>query len=219
MFFFLLLSFLISGPAMAGSGEWTDVKQVEDFSRFKMDAFPDGWEYRWTQKGEAKKTYAVKTGKESYLEATSIDSAVPIAKAFEYNLGEYPFLCWQWQVLELPKGGDERHKNTGDSAAGIYVIFPGTLRPDNIKYVWSASLPVGTVLKSPYNSKTKIVVLRNQLSPLGTWTAEKVNVYQDYKKLFGREPDPVQAIGIMSDSDNTQSRARAYYRAMRVTKN
>jgi hypothetical protein len=110
----------------------------------------------------------------------------------------------------------ERFKQTGDSAAAIYVIFKGLIRPDNIKYVWSASLPLGARTESPYNSKTKIIVLRNQSSPLGEWVSECVNVYADYKKLFGREPKPVQAIGLMSDADNTKSRAIAHYKGIMI---
>jgi len=39
------------------------------------------------------------------------------------------------------------------------------------------------VTESPYSSKTKIIVLRNQSSPVGKWVAERVNVYEDYKRI------------------------------------
>jgi len=81
-----------------------------------------------------------------------------------------------------------------------------------IKYVWSSSLPLGTTTQSPYNSKAKIVVLQNQHSPLGQWVTETVDVCTDYKRLFGKKPEQVQAIGLMSDSDNTGSVAIAHYR-------
>ena len=64
----------------------------------------------------------------------------------------------------------------------------------------------------------RVVVLRNQSSPLGPWVSEKVNVYEDYKRLFGREPKHVQAIGLMSDSDNTESRAKAHYKGISTSK-
>lgn len=212
-FCFFSTGFLVVG-VLAGD-ESATVIQVEDFSRFKVGTFPEGWKARG---GDGSKIYTVKADSESYLEAKSLNSSVPIAKEFEYDLKEHPFLSWQWRVFELPQGGDERYKKTGDSAAGIYVIFPGVLRPDNIKYVWSSSLPVGTTTESPYNSKTKIVVLRNQSSPLGTWVSEKVNVYEDYKRLFGCEPKHVQAIGLMSDSNNTESTAHAHYKGIRISK-
>ena len=57
------------------------------------------------------------------------------------------------------------------------------------------------VTESPYSSKTKIIVLRNQSSPAGEWVSERANVYEDYKRLFGGEPELVQAVGLMSDSE------------------
>lgn len=214
----LLLSFLVSGisqvTGLSGDKPGAVIK-VEDFSSFKAGIFPEGWKSRGGDGGEV---YRVRSNKESYLEANAINSAVAIAKKFKYDLKEYPFLRWQWRVLELPRGGDERFKRTGDSAAAIYVIFKGRFRPDNIKYVWSASLPLGTTTESPYSSKTKIAVLRNQFSPLGEWVSERVNVYADYKRLFASEPKPIQAIGLMSDSDNTGSKAVAHYKRIMISK-
>jgi hypothetical protein len=212
-FCFMATVILVVG-GLAGD-EPVTVIPVEDFSRFKPDTFPEGWKARG---GDGSKIYRIKANPESYLEAKAISASVPIAKKFEYDLKEYPFLSWQWRAFELPQGGDERYKKTGDSAAAIYVIFPGLLRPDNIKYVWSSSLPIGTTTESPYNGKTKIVVLRNQSSPLGTWMSEKVNAYEDYKRLFGCEPKHAQAIGLMSDSDNTESTAHADYKGISISK-
>jgi hypothetical protein len=189
-------------------------RQVEDFSRFQINTFPGDWKSRG---GNGAEVYRVKSDGEGYLEAKADKTAVTIAKAFTYELKEYPLLHWEWKAVVLPEGGDERYKKTGDSAAGIYVIFSGLL-PKNIKYVWSSSLPVGTNTKSPYTGRTEIVVLQNNSSPLETWVSEEVNVYKDYRRLFGEEPSEVQGIGIMTDSDNTKSIALAHYRRLSVSK-
>jgi hypothetical protein len=209
----LLLALGIVYAAGSVAGESTSIRRVEDFSSFQDNSFPEGWKSRG---GDASEVYRVRSNHETYLEATATKSAVAIAKEFGYDPKEYPFLQWQWRALVLPKGGDERFKETGDSAAGIYVIFEGLIRPDTLKYVWSTSLPLGTTLESPYNSKVKVVVLRNQSSPLGEWVSESVNVYEDYRRLFGKEPKPVQAIGLLSDSDNTGSQAVAHYKGIAV---
>jgi hypothetical protein len=91
------------------------------------------------------------------------------------------------------------------------VPVPDSLKPECIKYVWSSSLPKGTVTESPYAKKTKIIVLENGSSPLGQWITEEVNVYEDYKRLFHKEPDEVRAIGILTDADDTSSEAMADY--------
>jgi hypothetical protein len=210
----LIYLLLVLGIVPGWGGEAQSIRRVEDFSSFKDGSFPEGWKSRG---GDESAVYRVRSNKEAYLEASAENSDVAIAKEFAYELDEYPYLKWQWRVLKLPKGGDERFKETGDSAAAIYVIFEGFLRPNTIKYVWSSSLPLGTTIESPYNSKTKIVVLRNQRSPLEEWIPETVNVYNDYKRLFGGEPKQVQAIGLMSDSDNTRSTAIAHYKGIAIS--
>jgi hypothetical protein len=213
--FLLLLAFGTVGVAVLSSDEPELVRTVEDFSSLEEGSFPEGWKSRG---GEGSEVYRVRSDQEPYLEANAKESAVTIAKKFEYDLTEYPYLSWQWRAIELPRGGDERYKKTGDSAAAIYVIFEGRFRPKSIKYVWSASLSMGTITESPYNSKTKIVVMRNQSSPMDEWVSETVNVYADYQRLFGDEIESVQAIGLMSDSDNTQSTAVAHYKAIMISK-
>lgn len=213
--FILLMVSGIVGVANLSSEDPELVRKVEDFSSFGEGVFPEGWKSRG---GEGSEVYRVRSDHEPFLEANAKNSAVTIAKEFEYDLTEYPYLSWQWRVIELPKGGDERYKKTGDSAAAIYVIFEGRFRPKSLKYVWSASLPRGTTTESPYNSKTKIVVVRNQSSPMGEWVSERVNVYADYQRLFGGETESVQAIGLMSDSDNTQSTAVAHYKVITISK-
>jgi len=138
-------------------------------------------------------------------EAVKVLNAVAAKVGFKYDTELFDF-------------GGERYKKTGDSAAAIYVIFEGRFRPKSIKYVWSASLPRGTTTASPYNSKTKIVVMQNQSSSMAEWISEKVNVYADYQRLFGGETESVQAVGLMSDSDNTQSTAVAHYKAIVISK-
>lgn len=213
----ILLTFLSMLFIVPASGsERGQTRRVEDFSSFKDGSFPEGWKSRG---GDETAVYRVRSGKEAFLEANAVNSAVAIAKKCAYELHEYPYLKWKWRVLQLPKGGDERFKESGDSAAAIYVIFEGFFRPNTIKYVWSASLPQGTTTESPYNSKVKIVVLRNQNSPLDQWISETVDVSADYKRLFNEEPEKVQAIGLMSDSDNTSSTAIAHYREIVLSAN
>lgn len=128
------------------------------------------------------------------------------------DISEYPFLCWKWRIHRLPSGAREDVKWISDSGAGVYVIFRGTLRLNRIiKYVWSSTLPEGTVTESPFNGRAKIKVLRSGEGLLGSWVNEKVNVKEDYIKLFGSEPPDVEAIAIMSDADNTRSFVEADY--------
>ncbi len=223
----LLLTLLVCGVIMS-SDEGIDVLEVETFATSGRLGHLEGWV---SASGEFKDSYKIGEEKSNYfLEARVKDRGDIIAKEFSYNLKEFPILSWRWRALKLPEGGDERYKSSGDSVAGIYVIFPSLfkpekfksrwgikipvpnrLKPECIKYVWSSSLPKGTVTESPYSKKTYIIVLENGSSPLSQWVTEEVNVYEDFKRLFHKEPEEVRAIGILTDADDTSSEAMADY--------
>jgi hypothetical protein len=223
----LLVLPVVTGTIMS-SNEGIEVREVDTFSSSGKLGQLDGWVSTGNDLNDC---YAIGEEENNYfLQASVKNSGTIIAKEINYRLEEYPIIAWRWRALQLPVGGDERYKCSGDSVAGIYIIFPSlfkperfksswglklpvpdALKPECIKYVWSSSLPRGTVTESPYASKTKIVVLQNGTSPLNQWVTEEVNVYEDYKKLFGKEPDEVRAVGILTDADDTSSEAMADY--------
>jgi hypothetical protein len=206
-FLFLALGSLVSA---------SDILVIDRFNPADKGSLPAGWQGRNDAETEkAKKIYKVSVeGTNAYLSAESKGDAVQIGKKMEIDLMKYPVLKWRWKVIKLCKGGDERYKKTGDSAAAVYVVFPTwkMWKPKALKYVWSASeLAKGYRTESPYSSDTKIVVLENRHSPLDTWVQEKVNVLSDYEKCWGKKLEEVKLIGLMSDSDNTASEAIAAY--------
>jgi hypothetical protein len=83
--------------------------------------------------------------------------------------------------------------------------------PRAIKYVWSSTVPVGTRLDSPVYWRAKVIVLQSGPAAAGEWKQETVNLYQDYKELFGGEPGEAQGIAVLTDSDTTASVAEADY--------
>jgi hypothetical protein len=69
-------------------------------------------------------------------------------------------------------------------------------------------LPSGTVIKSG-NQYT--IVLRSGQKDLGKWVWEEINAYDDYVHLFGGNPRPVDLLGLLTDSNNTDSFVKADY--------
>jgi Protein of unknown function (DUF3047) len=213
--FFLLLVFESLACA-------SDILVIDRFNPADKGTLPTEWRARNDAETEkAQKIYKVSVeGTNAYLSADSKDDAIQIGKKVDVDLMKYPDLKWRWEVTKLCKGGDERYKKTGDSAAAVYVVFPTwkMWKPKALKYVWSASgLPKGYRTESPYSSDTKIIVLQNRHSPLGTWIQEKVNVLSDYEKYWGKKLTEVKLIGLMSDSDNTGSEAIAGYDDLEMT--
>ena len=205
----LIVGFVFEGMASSAGQLIVDTFRIND-----RGSFPQGWESR--HPGEAKAIYRVSVENgNAVLCAHCVGKAVAIGKKIEFDLEKFPILTWRWKVVKSPEGADERNKETGDSAAAIYVVFPNGMKiwhPKAIKYVWSSSsMPQNCCTVSPYARDTKIVVLENNRTPKGVWIREKVNVLKDYRRFFGKGDPKVKMIGIMSDSDNTDTEVHAFY--------
>lgn len=149
------------------------------------------------------------------LQAQSDDSASALAKKQRLNLAEFPYLNWSWRIEARLDSGDERLKSGDDYAARVYVIFDAGIFPWQIKainYVWAGRMEKGAVWENAFAGKNAMMVaVRNHEDNTSIWQYEKRNVKQDLKDLFGIEVDWIDGIAIMTDTDNSDGRAEAYY--------
>lgn len=212
---FFFVSVLVLFIGVSGADELV----IDTFSNCFSEKFPNlpcGWGP--TQKWRKVDMYSIEEEKGNHFIKAATDGGVTtIGRPIDFTLNEYPRLSWSWRVHSLPRGADERKKKKGDSGAAVYVVFKGSFFRNNIlKYVWSTELESGTLTESPYNSRTKIVVLRSGEARGGQWLRESVDLMGDYRRLFNSEPPPVVAIAIMSDGDNTGSYVEADYDDFRL---
>ncbi|MEA3328987.1 MAG: DUF3047 domain-containing protein [Candidatus Omnitrophota bacterium] len=159
-----------------------------------------------------------------YLLARSDRAASGLFYDIKFNLYSAPMVSWRWKVLKFPDKQKENYSKSewverDDYAARFYIIFPKFpfTRTECLEYVWDETLPVGTVVASPYFEKIKLIVIESGKEKLGKWVYEERNVYQDYLTAFGKPPENrVGAIAIMTDSDNTVSTAEACYDEIKI---
>ncbi len=211
----LIYTFALSFLVSVNSTEFVSPSQnhfiVETFSpgTDTEKRIPEGW--RSTHSNMSQFSFGKEDG--NYFETiTSIGNCNSIGKKYSYSAKKFPYLTWKWRVHKLPIGATELKRDKNDSGAGFYVIFKGFLKLNPIiKYVWSTSLPTNTTTCSPYNKNTKIIVLESGKQKIGQWITESVNVYEDYKRLFGSTPPDIEGFGLLTDSDNTKSSATADY--------
>jgi hypothetical protein len=189
---------------------------IADFAKNKVGEFPDDWRAR---KDEGKGVYSVREeGGKRFLAAESRGLGIQAAREREWDLKQYPVLVWAWRPREFPRGGDERESATNDSALAVYMLVPHSrIRgPKAVKYIWSEKVPVGTHLTSNMGL-TQVRVLRSGTAGKGEWTEERVNVLEDYKKLFKESETPKPAgIAVLTDSDDTKSTAAGDYANFRA---
>jgi hypothetical protein len=140
---------------------------------------------------------------------------------------------WSWKIGEIPEGSSAKSKETDDFAARIYVTFAydparasgltraefglaksiyGNYPPMSaLSYIVEPNLPVGTIVDNPFTSRVKMVVVENG-KLLGQWKSFERDIFDDYKRAFGTPPPTAMSgIVVMTDADNTHSRAEAWY--------
>ena len=209
----LALALLLAAAAWAADGF-----VVEDWTKPALGAkgIPDGWTggQVW---GSPKHDFVIAENdghRVLHLKSENDSSTITRELGGKWRLKDTPILEWSWRVVALPKGADSRSKHTDDQAAQLYVVwprFPKELRSRLIGYVWDTQAPAGLVVKSEKTSMVTYVVVRSGPAELGKWLTEGRNVVEDFKKIYGEEPENPGAISIAIDSDDTKSAAESFF--------
>jgi len=189
---------------------------LEDFSAGAIGELPPGWKLR---SDEGRGVYTLREeGGRRYLHAASTGIGIQAAKQITWDLGRYPVLAWSWRPVEFPKGSDERKAKTNDSALAVYGVFPyrmGTVRA--VKYIWSEIVPVGTPELASNMGLTQVSVLRSGTAGVGRWMDERVELLDNFRKRFGVSDTPRPGgIAVLTDADDTKSRAQGDYASFRA---
>ena len=148
------------------------------------------------------------------LEGDSISSASSLYLEREIDLAARPVLEWSWRIAGTPEVADERTRGGDDFAARLYVVAPGEGlfgSPIAISYVWAGRAAAGDYWPNPFTSRVMMLALDSGNRNAGAWRTHSRNVRADFLRLFGREVDRLEGIAIMTDSDNSGLKARAWY--------
>ncbi len=148
-------------------------------------------------------------------------SSYGVKKEIKIDPVRYPFLNWKWKATKLPLGGDVRDKDKDDQVMQIYVAFEATGWPAKfntpvIGYIWDNEAPKEAVVRSrqAFAGKVRYIVLRDKTDTLNEWYSEKINIGEDYKRLFYDIDDgkvrKIEGISIFINSQHTKSEAESY---------
>lgn len=146
------------------------------------------------------------------------------------NLGRVRF---SWKVPELIALADMARRESDDSPVRIVLAFEGDRSSFSLKnamlselshaltgeplpyatlmYVWCNTRPAGSVIVNPRTDRIRKIVVESGARNLNHWLDYERDVRADYEKAFGEPPGALLAVGIMTDTDNTQSKVQAWY--------
>ncbi len=157
---------------------------LEDFQSKEADGFPSDWENE-SQRSEsrARSAYKVQSGDGGgFLAVRDADQRIK-KKKIDWDPKAYPVLTWRWRLQKAPA--------TGDPLAILYVSLDTDFYfiPVFTKYVWSVAKAEGTLTEGGMFSGAEIVA-QSGTKPIGEWVEEKMNVYEDFKRIHQHEPAP-----------------------------
>ena len=195
--------------------------------------WPAGWQEVHFG-GDGATTYrVVELDGEAALCAESRNHATALVRRLSFDAETHPVLRFRLRVEDVVPGADGRTKQGDDFAARIFVNFEfdreaegfvsrlahaasermkGRELPGRaLNYVWGTATPAGTQMPSPYTDRVSVVVVASGKPRQPVWRSFERDIVADFIAAFGHSPPPVHSVGVMSDSDNTRTRASACF--------
>jgi hypothetical protein len=192
----------------------------EDFSSM------DDWKPLHFPKIKEHTKYSIENSEDkSFLKAESSASASGIIFKKKFNVFEYPKARWRWKVSNIYTKGNAKDKSGDDYPIRIYIIFEydpdtalfgkkikyglarkiyGEYPPDSsLNYIWANRRHQKNIITNTYAKEAQMIVLQAGKENAGTWQEQEVNMLEDYRKAFRKNPPATASIAIMNDSDNT----------------
>lgn len=149
------------------------------------------------------------------LRADSHAAGSGLFKEQSIDLEKTPFLNWSWRISKRLTGLNEQSKSGDDYAARVYVIAKGGLafwQTKAINYVWSGNNAKFSVWANAFaGNDVMMLALRGSEAALNVWHTEKRNVRADLQKLFGEDFRGIDAVALMTDTDNSGGWVSAFY--------
>ncbi len=150
----------------------------------------------------------------NFIKAEANAAGSGLGKEIEIDLNKTPFLNISWKVEKDLTGIVENSKKGHDFAARVFVVKKTgktILSNRALNYVFSSNNKVGDSWRSPYTKQSIDIVLSTTKNDLNSWVNVKANVKEDFKKFHDLDVDDLNAVAIMSDTDNSKKSVIAYY--------
>jgi hypothetical protein len=147
--------------------------------------------------------------------------------------GDLGKIRFSWKLPELIQYADMSLREFDDSPVRVVLAFEGDrakFSPKNamlselahllsgeplpyatLMYVWCNECEPDKVILNPHTDRIRKLPLESGAGKLNRWMDYERSVRADFIKAFGEEPGALTSISIMTDTDNTQSVARAWY--------
>jgi len=208
--------------------------EISEHSEISNNEDVEGW-YLWSLAPNKKKTkyYLHKYHGKNVIHADAKSSAsgliVPLKAK---DIREFD-LQWTWKALKNIELADNTQGHVDDAPLRIVLGFEGDksklplkdqlafdlaklisgheLPYATLMYIWSGKNGAEEVITNKHISRIKAIVVDSGSKDLGEWRTHRRSIEADFQKAYGENPGKLIAIGIMTDTDNTNDEVQAKY--------
>ena len=192
--------------------------------------------YRMPGKKPSQFHYQFNDGRAAMAVAAN-GSASMLRRVMRVEPAQLGKLNFSWKLPNLIEYADLSDREFDDSPVRIVLAFEGdrsTFSPKNamlselaqmltgdalpyatLMYVWCNVCAPDAVIHNPRTDRIRKLPLESGPAKLNRWLDYERDIKKDFEKAFGEAPGALTSISIMTDTDNTKGRARAYYGALR----
>ncbi len=199
----------------------------------------EGWTHK-TLPGKRPTRYQVTESEGRPIVRADADAAVSLfRRGLRIEANQLGSIEFAWRVQALLDRADLTQRGVEDAPVRLLLAFEGdrstfsarnrmlsdlsqTLTGEplpyaTLMYVWDNQAQVGTVIPAGSGTdRIRKLVLDSGPALTKTWRTHVRDIAADYRLVFGEEPGALVAVALMTDSDNTRTRAQAWYGPVRI---
>jgi hypothetical protein len=184
--------------------------------------------------GKLRTAFSLETrGQRVALQADAQASASMLRQRLNVPPDHLGRLRFEWQVDHLIADADMAERDSEDSPVRLILAFDGDrsrfsaknamlsdlteaitgepLPYATLMYVWCNHCPVDSVILNPRTDRVRKLVVESGPAHIQQWRRYERDIHADFEKAFGEPPGALRGLAIMTDTDNTRGKARAWY--------
>lgn len=207
---------------------------VSDAITIPLDSL-DNWAAMVTPKTQVTTNYKVQ---DQIIHIESRGSHSGLTWKETINVHDTNHLSFSWKVSGVIPSADITKKASDDAPIRVLILFTeddnrkswfrrqldkvflmvyGKLPYDySLAYVWANRHHEGDYIEGAYTHKLRTIPLDTGTRYVGQWRDHTVNIYDDFKRIYGAEPPKTATLGLLSDTDNTNQRIASMITAIRT---
>ena len=211
---------------------------VPDIPRFSAGkaggAFPGEWKHAPLASFKNNTDYTLVTDDGAVVvRATARNAASFLAVRVDFDPQQFPMLSWRWKVAQGVPAANTAEQSKEDAPVRVMVAFAGDMSKLSLKeraaasaaqtisgqalpyatlmYIWGSKVAIDSITTSSRSSRVRMIAVAADDQGIGRWHSYTRNLVEDFKRAFGEAPGKVTSIEVMTDTDNTNADAQAYY--------